>query len=275
MRVWSILCALAVQFTLLILYFFLYGMAMWAARSPTSLEHVAALFLWVSDVFPVGMEWTNGGMRAPTESAAIVRSIQAGAVNAILVLAWLTPLLTGVWWVDRVTRQRREEHAARRSVAKFLGFAGSGAIIVMVTCILLGLHWQKRGMANELALLSSDMMKCATVLSVAWVVGACLTGVLPGGLTKKRAAGECPGCGYLRGELVVCPECGLAVVQKNEKSDGPRPRALRRRWVWLAFAGVVAAVMFPLWSDWLFEGMPRVLQAKVETAVNSVGRWKP
>lgn len=275
MRVWSILVALAVQFVLSALYFFMYGMGMWAGRARTAHEHVAPLFLWVSDSVPLGMEWTNGSGRAATESAALWCAVQSGAVNAILVLAWLTPLLTGVWWIDRVVRQRGEEHAARRSMAKFLGFAGTGAIVVIVVCILLGLHWERRGIASELALMSSDVMKLATVLSVAWVVFACLAGALPGGLAKRRAPGECAACGYARGELAVCPECGRAAEQPDGKANIARPRKLRRRWVWLAFAGVVAAVMFPLWSDWLFEGMPSVLQVQVETAVNSVRRWKP
>lgn len=275
MRWWAIVLALVVQFVLLGSYFFLYGMAMWAGRMAPAQVHVGPLFLWASDSVPLGMGWTHGGARATTESAAIWRSVQSGALNAIVVLLWLTPLLIGAWWIDGVVRRRREGNAARRSVAKFLGFAGSGVIVVMVVCILLGLHWERRRFATELRGISSDIMKVATTLSAAWVIWACLTGALPGGLSKWRAAGECAGCGYMRGELAVCPECGRARATGAARVQTEQPKRTRKRWAWFALVGLAAAVAFPMWSDWVFNGMPSVLQGRIEAAVNSVGRWKP
>lgn len=265
-------CGLQMAFALPIFAAFSY--VLWLFGDATSQRYAAPMFVVMSDGLLSGMDWATGPTRPTIEGAAIGLALRDGGLNAGFVVLWINVMLLAVLGAERVVRKWRGKRPVERDVVKFLLVCGLSIIASLLCSCALPWFWSFIELEAWLSPLQRDVMDAVRVGMVGWIVWACLEGVLPAGGGKELRVGECPSCGYERGALPVCPECGAVKADWQHAVVRTRRTRASRLVLWLLPPIVLTGLAFPWWFDRVYGSMPFMLQNEVSDLIREVPRWR-
>jgi len=270
-----ILLACGLQVGVALPVFAAFSYVLWLFGDASSQRYAAPMFVTLSGGLFSGMDWATGPTMPTSEGAAIGLALRDGGLNAGFVVVWVNVLLFAALGSERVLRKWRGKSLVERDVTKFLLSGGLSVIAGLLCSCVVAWFWCFLGLEGWLSRLQNDVMDAARVAMIAWIIWACLEGVLPAGEGRALRDGECTLCGYARGGLKVCPECGMAKLAGRDAATRlPRSRASRLV-LWLLPPLVLAGLTFPWWFDRVYGSMPFMLQSEVSDLLTQVPRWKP